>query len=85
MPRSMALRMAAMDALSSCGPQAKAQLPPPMAHAPNPIGVSHISELPSCLNSIVWLPVASIFPCGYLFYWIPHLFYGDEPYSFAWR
>jgi hypothetical protein len=51
-----------MDALSSCGPQEKAQLPPPMAHAPNPIGVSHISEFPSCSISIVWLPFVSIFP-----------------------
>jgi hypothetical protein len=55
-----------MEALSSCGPQEKAQLPPPTAHAPKPIGVSHISELPSCSISIVWHPFASIFSCVYL-------------------
>ena len=46
--------------------QAKAQLPPPMAQAPNPIGVNHISVLPSCLISIVWLPAASISLSCYL-------------------
>src|SRR5580704_17799817 len=39
--------MAAMDSSSSCGPQAKAHPPPPMAHAPTPIGVNSISLLPS--------------------------------------
>ena len=39
MPRSSARWMAAMDSLSSWGPQANSQSPPPMAHAPKPMGV----------------------------------------------
>jgi hypothetical protein len=39
--------MAAMESLSSCGPQEKAQSPPPTAHAPKPTGVSHISDATS--------------------------------------
>ena len=38
--------MAAIDSSSSCGPQANAQPPPPIAHAPTPIGVNSISLLP---------------------------------------
>src|ERR1700730_2495438 len=52
MPRSRALWIAAMESLSSCGPHAKAQSPPPMAHAPKPMGESWRSELPSCFLSI---------------------------------
>src|SRR5271154_3682993 len=40
--------MAAIESLSSCGPQEKAQSPPPMAHAPKPMGERCRSELPSC-------------------------------------
>ena len=39
--------MAAMESLSSCGPQAYCQSPPPMAQAPKPMGVRCRSELPS--------------------------------------
>src|ERR1044072_184881 len=38
--------MAAIDSLSSCAPQAKAQPPPPIAHAPTPMGVNSMSLLP---------------------------------------
>src|SRR5438067_13566295 len=55
MPRSRALWIAAMESLSSCGPQAKAQSPPPMAHAPKPMGERWSSELPSCFLSIAGL------------------------------
>src|SRR5215472_14188001 len=44
--------MATTDSLSSCGPHEAAQLLPPSAHAPNPIGVILRSELPSCRYSI---------------------------------
>src|SRR5260370_36440172 len=53
MPRSRALWIAAMESLSSCGPHAKAQSPPPIAHAPKPMGVRCKSELPSCFLSIL--------------------------------
>src|SRR5258708_2694350 len=43
----MLSRMAAMESLSSCGPQANSQPPPPMAHVPSPIGVISISLFPS--------------------------------------
>src|ERR1035441_1200013 len=36
-----------MDSSSSCGPQANAHPPPPIAHAPTPIGVNSRSLLPS--------------------------------------
>src|SRR5437899_227420 len=36
MPSSSAWRIVASEAASSCGPQLKAQPPPPMAHAPKP-------------------------------------------------
>src|SRR5580704_16228543 len=36
-----------MESVSSWAPQAKAQSPPPMAHAPNPTGVIIKSEFPS--------------------------------------
>src|SRR5947209_15228617 len=36
MPSSSAWRIVASEAPSSCGPQLKAQPPPPMAHAPKP-------------------------------------------------
>src|SRR5258708_1445943 len=39
--------MAAIDSLSSCGPQAPRQPMPPMAHAPKPTGVIEMSESPS--------------------------------------
>src|SRR5262249_8668819 len=45
----IAARIAAVDSLSSCGPHAKAQSPPPIAHAPTPIAVMRMSLLPSCL------------------------------------
>src|SRR5262245_31593472 len=47
MPRSMASRMAATLSASSCAPHANAHPPPPMAHAPKPIGVMERSEFPS--------------------------------------
>src|SRR5262249_15461290 len=49
MPLSRADRIAAIDSLSSCGPHAKAQPPPPMAHAPMPMGVICKSLLPRFL------------------------------------
>jgi hypothetical protein len=39
MPSSSAFRIAAIESLSSCGPQPNVQSPPPMAHAPNPTRV----------------------------------------------
>src|SRR5690242_14558069 len=48
--------MAAMDSSSSCGPQANAQPPPPMAQAPMPMGVMSRSLLPSrffCISSTI--------------------------------
>src|SRR5450756_743338 len=39
--------MAEMESSSSWGPQANAHPPPPIAHAPTPIGVNSISLLPS--------------------------------------
>src|SRR5450432_3921811 len=49
----MALWMAATESLSSCGPHEKDQSPPPIAHAPKPMGVRSRSELPSFLVSMV--------------------------------
>src|SRR2546430_2450497 len=48
--------MAEMDSSSSCGPQANAHPPPPMAHAPTPMGVRFKSLLPSCLVFICGVP-----------------------------
>src|SRR5262245_42806132 len=48
--------MAAIDSSSSCGPQAKAQPLPPIAHAPMPMGVSSMSLLPRrffCISSTI--------------------------------
>src|ERR1039458_1810245 len=48
--------MAAIDCSSSCGPHANAHPPPPIAHAPTPIGVNSISLLPSrffCISSTI--------------------------------
>src|SRR4051794_16704410 len=48
--------MAAIDSLSSCAPQAKAHPPPPIAHAPTPMGVSSMSLLPRrffCISSTI--------------------------------
>src|ERR1700678_2795806 len=48
--------MAFTDSLSSCAPQANCHPPPPMAHAPTPIGVISKSLAPSlrfCI-SISW-------------------------------
>src|ERR1039457_5376807 len=48
--------MAAIDCPSSCGPHANAHPPPPIAHAPTPIGVKSISLLPSrffCISSTI--------------------------------
>src|ERR1019366_1363702 len=48
--------MAEIDWPSSCGPQANAHPPPPIAHAPTPIGVNSISLLPSrfcCISSTI--------------------------------
>src|ERR1035437_10386792 len=44
--------MAEIDWSPSCGPQANAHPPPPIAHAPTPIGVKSISLLPSCVFCI---------------------------------
>src|SRR5580704_12337357 len=52
MPSSSAFRIAAIESLSSCGPQENCQSPPPMAQEPNPMGVSSMSELPSFFLSI---------------------------------
>src|SRR5208337_3384378 len=68
MPRSRALWMAAMDSLSSWGPQANSQLPPPMAHAPKPMGDSRRSELPSlrrdCEAGVVVIAIPSMIALG---------------------
>src|ERR1039458_7054793 len=48
--------MAAIDCSSSRGPHANAHPPPPIAHAPTPIGVNSISLLPSrffCISSTI--------------------------------
>src|SRR5674476_623719 len=48
--------MAEIDWSSSCGPHANAHPPPPIAHAPTPIGVNTISLLPSrffCISSTI--------------------------------
>src|ERR1019366_10403677 len=48
--------MAAIDWSSSCGPHANAHPPPPIAHAPTPIGVKSKSLLPSrffCISSTI--------------------------------
>src|SRR5674476_114163 len=48
--------MAEIDWSSSCGPHANAHPPPPIAHAPTPIGVNSISLLPSrffCISSTI--------------------------------
>src|SRR5262245_29110844 len=45
--------MAAMESRSSWPPQANSQPPPPMAHAPKPIGVISRSEFPSCFVFMV--------------------------------
>src|SRR4029077_17643841 len=42
-----------MDWSSSCGPQPKAQPPPPAAHAPNPTRVISMSVVPSCRTGSV--------------------------------
>src|SRR5262245_24376199 len=39
--------MAVMESRSSWAPQANSQPPPPIAHAPKPIGVMNRSEFPS--------------------------------------
>src|SRR5262249_54752354 len=44
--------MAAIDWLSSCGPQANVQPPPPIAQAPKPIRAISRSEFPSFLLSM---------------------------------
>ena len=52
-PRSRARWMAAMESLSSWGPQANSQLPPPMAQAPKPIGGEvevGVAESPNVLH-----------------------------------
>src|SRR6185437_7456326 len=50
--------MASMEFLSSCWPQENAQSPPPMAHAPTPMGVICRAELPSCRVCIAFLMIA---------------------------
>src|SRR4051812_23472740 len=48
--------MAEIDSSSSCGPQANAHPPPPIAHAPTPMGVNSKSLLPSrffCISSTI--------------------------------
>src|SRR5438270_8354146 len=52
MPAASASRMAAIESRSSWAPQANSQPPPPIAHAPKPIGVMCRSEVPSCLVSM---------------------------------
>src|ERR1700722_20408614 len=47
MPRSSARGMASTDSWSSCAPQANCHPPPPMAHAPTPMGVISRSLAPS--------------------------------------
>ena len=48
MPRSIARFIAAIESLSSCGPQANDHPPPPIAHAPTPTRVMFMSVVPSC-------------------------------------
>src|SRR5882724_5438420 len=57
MTASRASWMAAMESLSSWAPQANSQPPPPIAHAPKPIGVMFRSEVPSCLVSMISVSV----------------------------
>ena len=45
-PHSSARRIAAMEAASSCGPQANSHWPPPAAQLPKPRTVMSRSELP---------------------------------------
>jgi hypothetical protein len=45
-PWSSAAWIAATDSASSCGPQPNFHPPPPMAHAPMPMGVNSISLFP---------------------------------------
>src|SRR5215470_2526046 len=52
MPRSSASWIAPRESLSFCGPHPNVQPPPPIAHAPMPIGVIFISLLPSLRVSI---------------------------------
>src|SRR5688572_11199897 len=62
MPRSSPSRIVAMLSVSSWAPQANAQPPPPMAHAPKPIGVICRSELPSrrvCILTSYHVPYAT--------------------------
>src|SRR6185437_15560941 len=47
MPSSSAWRMVESEAASSCGPQAKAQSPPPIAHVPKPTVVISIPLKPN--------------------------------------
>src|SRR5713101_9303403 len=52
--------MAAIESLSSCGPQPNCQPPPPRAQAPKPTGVMFIFEFPSlriCMTSPEYLVV----------------------------
>src|SRR5687768_16873398 len=51
-PEFTACSIVAIESLSSCGPQPKSQSPPPIAHAPKPIGVISRSEFPSFRFSI---------------------------------
>src|SRR5258707_8853139 len=53
---SSAAWLAAMESVSSWAPQAHAQPPPPIAHAPKPIGVMCRSEFPSLLVFISETP-----------------------------
>src|SRR5262245_43704714 len=52
--------MAATESLSSWPPQANSQPEPPIAHAPNPIGVINRSELPNCFVFTTILPPSGI-------------------------
>src|SRR5215472_16467023 len=57
MPNWRAWRMAARDAVSSCGPQPKDQPPPPMAQAPNPTVVISIPAAPKGrVGNVMTLP-----------------------------
>src|SRR5580700_3380624 len=56
--------MAATDSLSSCAPHANCQSPPPMAHAPTPIGVISRSLAPS--RFLVMTYILPVFETGTL-------------------
>src|SRR5208282_4782669 len=56
--------MAAIDSLSSWGPQANSQFPPPMAQAPKPMEVKRRSEFPSRRSFCEEKVIMTVLGCG---------------------